>query len=127
MMRHAVAALAVTAAGLGLAPAAHADQTPTLGVAHPPGSPYATGLGTARPTGFSLGAVAASTIRNITWDSWGGPQATGHGVRSLGAATPEPEPINLIAKDLGTCGGQLVYRQIEETSPGSSGTTFDIC
>lgn len=128
-MRHAVAALAAIAAGLGLAPAAHADQTPTLGVTHPTGGgalQFATGLGTVRPTVFSLGSTASSTIRNISWDSWGGPQATGHGVRST-AAEPAPERIDLVAKDLGTCGGQLVYRQIEEASPGGSGTTFNIC
>lgn len=126
-MRHAIAALAVAVAGLGLAPLAHADQTPTLGVAKPAGYPDAEGLGTPRPTVFSIGATAMSTIQHITWDSWGGPQATGHGVHQA-AAMPAPERVNLVAKDLGTCGGQLAYRKIEESNPGdSSGTTFDIC
>ncbi|MEE2851454.1 MAG: hypothetical protein VX424_02235 [Actinomycetota bacterium] len=127
MMRHPIAAVAVATAGLGLAPLAHADQTPTLGIAKPAGLPYAEGLGSPRPAGFDLGGTAMSTIQHITWDSWGGPQATGHGSRQA-AAMPAPERIDLVAKDLGTCVGQLVYRQIEERAPGSSsGTTFDIC
>ncbi len=126
-MRHALAALAVAVIGLSLAPPARADQTPTLGVAKPAAYPDAEGLGTPSPTMFSIGATAMSTIQHITWDSWGGPQATGHGVRQA-AAMPAPERINLVAKDLGNCGGQLAYRKIEESSPGdSSGTTFDIC
>lgn len=125
-MRRGLAALAVTAAGFGLAPVAHADQTPTLGVTHPTGLQFATGLGTVRPTTFSLGSTATSTIRQISWDSWGGPQANGHGVHYDSTTNPD-QPIKLVARDLGTCGGQLVYRQIEETNPGSSGTTFDLC
>ncbi|WP_264028758.1 hypothetical protein [Mycobacterium mantenii] len=42
-----------------------------------------------------------STIRKINWDSWGGPHATGHGMRQA-AAMPAPETRNLVAKDLGT-------------------------
>jgi hypothetical protein len=126
-MRRGLAVLAV-AAGFGLAgaPVAHADQTPTLGVAHPSGLPDATGLGTVRPATFSLASMATGTIRQISWDSWGGPQATGHGVHYDSTTNPD-QPIRLVAQDLGTCGGQLVYRQIEEMNPGSSGTTFDLC
>jgi hypothetical protein len=121
---NAVAGIAVAAA-IAL-PAAHADPAPTLGVARPANLPDADGLGTARPTQFSLGSTAMSTIQHITWDSWGGPQATGHGTRQA-AAMPAPERIDLVAKDLGTCGGQLVYRQIEEDASGGPGTTFGIC
>lgn len=123
-MKYAIAALAV--AGLGVTPLAHGDQIPTLGVAKPAGSPWAEGLGTPRPTMFSLGSTAMSTIQHITWDSWGGQQAAGYGDRQA-AAMPAPERIDLVAKDLGTCGGQLAYRKIEENPGGSPGTTFDIC
>lgn len=126
-MKRAIALLAIAIAGSGLNPLAHADPSPTLGVLKPTGLPYAEGLGIARPTMFDLGGTAMSTIQHITWDSWGGPQATGHGDRQA-AAMPAPERMNLVAKDLGSCGGQLAYRKIEELSPGdSSGTTFDIC
>jgi hypothetical protein len=122
------AAIAAAAAGLVFAAPAHAE-VPTLGVAHPAGLPDAVGLGTVRPTGFSLGSMATSTIRQITWDSWGGSQAEGHGVVFDSIDNPNM-PINLVALDLGTCNGQLVYRQIDEIPPGQTydtGTVFDLC
>lgn len=130
-MRRGLAVLAVIAAGFGLAgaPAAHADQTPTLGVTHPAGLQFATGLGTVRPNEFSLGSMATSTIRQITWDSWGGSQANGHGVVFDSIDNPNM-PIRVVALDLGTCGGHLVYQQIDEIPPGrtyDTGTVFNLC
>src|SRR6185295_16288441 len=100
------AAIAAAAAGLVFAAPAHAE-VPTLGVAHPAGLPDAVGLGTVRPTGFSLGSMARSTIRDIVWDSWGGPQTIGHGVVFDSISDPNM-PITVVAQSLGDCGGHLV-------------------
>lgn len=126
MMRHTFAALAALATvSIGLAAPASAE-VPTLGVAHPKGLPDATGLGTVRPTVFSLASTASSTTRDVVWDSWGGAQATGHGVTANGASDPN-HPLNLVAQDLGACNGHLVYRQLQRIAPGERGVVDDLC
>lgn len=118
--------LGVGAAMVGIAPVAQADPVPTLGIAHPSSLPWADGLGTVRPSGFSLASTGSSTVRQVTWDSWGGPQATGHGLTANGADDPN-EPLTVVAFDLGPCDGQLVYRQLKRAAPGSTGVINDLC
>jgi hypothetical protein len=105
------------------APQAQADPVPKLGVAHP--YEYAEGFGTVRPVSFSLVSTASSTVQKITWDSWGGPQAIGHGLNPDGAGNPMV-PVTVTAFDLGPCNGQLVYRQVMRTPPGGS-DAHNIC
>lgn len=107
----------IMGAGSGFPPDAYADQVPTLGVAHP--YEYAEGFGTVRPSSFSLVSTASSTVQQITWDSWGGPQAIGHGLNPNGAGHPMV-PVEVRAFDLGICDGQYVYRQVMRTPPGES-------
>jgi hypothetical protein len=104
---------------VGIAPVAQADPVPTLGIAHPSSLPWADGLGTVRPGVFSLASTGSSTVRQVTWDSWGGPQATGHGLEANGADHPN-EPVTVVAFDLGTCDGQMIYRQLNRIGPGRS-------
>ncbi len=123
----AVAGLLAAATPFGAVPIAAADPVPTLGIAHP--YPDADGFGTVRPTWYSTGSTASSTVQNITWDAWGGAQATGHGSVSNGAAHP-PLSVDVVAGDLGMCAGQLVYRTVTTTTvndPGSSPFTENIC
>jgi len=104
---------------VGISPVAQADPVPTLGIAHPSSLPWADGLGTVRPGVFSLASTGSSTVRQVTWDSWGGPQATGHGLAANGADDPNV-PVTVVAFDLGTCDGQSVYRQLNRIGPGRS-------
>lgn len=102
---------AMIGGGIALAPQATAegDGIPTLGIAHP--YQWAEGFGTVRPTSFSFGSTASSTIRQVTWDSWGDAQATGHGLVFDGVDRPDVA-VTVVAFDLGDCNGQRVYRQV---------------
>jgi hypothetical protein len=102
----AVAALFGLAAFIAK-PVASADPVPTLGVDHP--FQWAEGFGTVQPQAFSIASTGSSTVTHVTWDSWGGPQAVGHGLDADGAYNP-PLHMKVVADDLGTCRGQLVYR-----------------
>jgi hypothetical protein len=125
-------AVGIAAAATGLAaiiaiPVAAADPVPTLGIAHP--YENADGFGTARPSWYSTGSTASSTVTDLIWDSWGGPQATGHGLVSNGAGHPKLH-LDVTAGDLGMCAGQLVYRTVTSTAtddPGSRPFTMNIC
>jgi hypothetical protein len=104
-----------------------ADSTPTLGVAHP--NEWAEGFGTVRPNTFSIASTASSTVRQIAWDSWGGPQAIGHGVTYGGVDDPDVA-VQVVAFDLGDCNGQFVYRQVARVAPGQSfnaGDGHNVC
>jgi hypothetical protein len=117
--------LAATAAYgpiIAVTPSAQADSAPTLGIAHPSSLPDATGFGTVRPRGFSTGSMATSTYRQISWDSWGGPRATGHGVVFEGVDNPNA-PLTVVAFDLGPCDGQLVYRKLSR----ATNDVVDLC
>ncbi|MEU6696742.1 hypothetical protein [Pseudonocardia sp. NPDC046786] len=92
-----------------------AGQTggPLLGV---PDRPNTRGLGEPRPALIDLGGTGATgVVRDVSWQDWGGPHATGTGTASyaapgapLSAATPQP--TTLVASDLGDCGGRTAYR-----------------
>lgn len=105
---------------------AQANPVATLGIAHPSSLPSADGLGTVRPGVFSLASTGSSTVRQVTWDSWGGPQATGHVLEANGADHPN-EPVTVVAFDLGACDGQLVYRQLKRIPPGGTGVIDNLC
>ncbi len=129
MKRHwriIVPGLVLGATMLGIAPAAQAAPVPTLGIAHP--YEYAEGFGTVKPDWFSLVSTASSTVQKITWDSWGGPTAVGHGLNPNGAGNPMV-PVTVTAFDLGDCNGQFVYRQVSRADPGKplSSDAHNIC
>ncbi|MCZ0911848.1 hypothetical protein O0V02_05335 [Gordonia amicalis] len=74
---------------------------------------YSVGYGTARPATLSLNSLCANTISDITWSTWGGPEAKGRGVLCAPAGSPESGgPVTLTATDRGTCAGRIAYRQL---------------
>jgi hypothetical protein len=115
------------ALGLSCAGPAGADPSPTLGTPHP--LQWAEGFGTVQPTYFSLASTASSTVTQITWDSWGGPQAIGHGLNADGVDSP-PLHVEVVAFDLGPCAGPPVYRKVARVTPGGQfdpNEATDIC
>jgi hypothetical protein len=109
------------------------DTTTTAPAAVPVlGQPWASsqqGYGQSRPTEISNGGDPTGIVTGITWQSWGGPKATGTGT---GSYDPPNQPVSnsiqttatVVAFDLGTCQGKLMYRAVEWYFPGE-GQTFD--
>lgn len=90
---------------------------------------WAEGFGTARPGGFSIASTAASTVGDITWQSWGGAEADGQGSsQQNGPGNPKTTTL-LRAADLGWCDGVWAYRSlVRASSPAKlSEGGLDIC
>jgi hypothetical protein len=123
---------AATSAPAASAPAA--ASTPASAPAAPSSSPAAVGLPTlgqpggdfAHGTGF--GQVKPPTVYNggdptglvskITWRSWGGATATGTGTSVYVAANQAvaagtEQGATIVAFNLGTCDGKLMYQAVE--------------
>ena len=120
-------AIAVAACSTTGAPSAAADPQPTLGRAW---SPSVRGYGTVQPVRVFNGGDPTGDIWDITWSSWGGAQATGRGLSygiPPGATTVAEsikQPATIVAYNLGTCNGQLMYQAAKWYFPGN-GETFD--
>ena len=87
---------------------------PVLGAKY---SPTSVGFGEVRPGTVDLGGTGIGIVREIRWDSWGGPMATGSG--TAGYATPDQpsveakqEPAKVVAYDLGNCQGEPAYVKV---------------
>jgi hypothetical protein len=87
------------------------------------------GLGQPHPVTISLGGDGTSWVKNIAWNSWGGPTAVGVGTgywegpgQIAAGATPEPATIE--AFDRETCGGKPMYGALEWYFP-EHGQHFD--
>jgi hypothetical protein len=122
--RRFAAALASAAALVGPAiagaPSASADPQPTLGRAW---APSVRGYGTLRPARVYNGGDPTGDIWDITWSTWGGERATGAGTSyweppDAGVAGSIKEPATIVAYNLGTCGGQLMYQAAKWYFPG---------
>jgi hypothetical protein len=66
---------------------------------------------------------------HITWSSWGSSTAAGTGTSdwvgpNQSVATGTQETVTIVAFDLGTCGGKLMYRAVEWYFP-QHGQKFD--
>jgi hypothetical protein len=75
------------------------------------------------------GGDPTGDFTNITWDSWGGPTADGHGTaewvgQTQVVAAGTLEPAQFRAYDLGTCQGQSVYLHLAVWFP-QHGQNFD--
>lgn len=118
---------------------ATAKVNPTLGR---PWAPDTEGFGEVRPSNLSNGGDPTGVVSNITWDTWGGPQATGHGTgwyyspeKGEDVAGGHSEPIRLVAYDLQVCGGRLMYRHLQEFfpqfgesfEPSNGEASYDLC
>jgi len=87
------------------------------------------GYGSARPATISNGGDPTGVVTNVSWQSWGGAQATGTGTAyydppNVPVAQSTPEQATVVAFDLGTCDGLYMYQAIEWYFP-SSGGSFD--
>jgi hypothetical protein len=66
-------------------------------------------------------------VDSIQWQSWGGPQAIGEGTAEYAPANEtawHTAPARVVAFDLGTCRGKLVYQAVEWYFP-QYGQTFN--
>jgi hypothetical protein len=125
--RRVAAATAVLAlAGGAAVPPASADPEPTLGQAW---TPNQDGYGMVRPAKVFNGGDPTGMIWDISWSSWGGERAEGTGTsywEAPGAAVAESvsRPATIVAYNLGTCDGQLMYQAAKWYFPGE-GESFD--
>ena len=105
-----------------------AGGQPTLGVAA--AFPGGTGFGQVQPPEISLGGDPTGTLSAITWQSWGGTQATGTGTSTYVApgktvAQGVQATATVVAYDLGTCGGAPAYQQVSWYFPEYGQTPAD--
>lgn len=116
--------LSATAVLIGLAiasaPAASADPQPTLGRVW---GQNQQGYGTVRPAKVFNGGDPTGMIWDITWSSWGDEQARGTGTANWeppGASVADSvnQPATIVAYNLGTCDGQLMYQAAKWYFPG---------
>jgi hypothetical protein len=91
-------------------------QEPILGHFWPPDS---KGYGTVRPTTIFNGGDPTGLVSHIRWHNWGKPLAVGIGEGDyvwpgLGVADGSTAAVaRIVAFDLGTCDGKLMYREVE--------------
>jgi hypothetical protein len=111
---------------------------PTLGVSGAFG-PSGVGFGQVKPAEISLGGDPTGVLGAITWQSWGGAQATGTG-RSTYVGPNQTvaqgllETATVVAYDLGTCKGATAYQKVRwyfpqqgETLGSGQISTIDTC
>lgn len=85
------------------------------------------GYGSARPTTISNGGDPTGIVTNVSWQSWGGPEAL---ATATGYYDPPNVPVykairekaTVVAFDLGICAGQYMYQGIEWYFPESGGS-----
>jgi hypothetical protein len=76
------------------------------------------GYGQVEPKEINNGGDPTGIVTGITWQSWGGSQATGMGTSTYVApnaitADGQEETATVVAFDLGTCKGQPAYQAVE--------------
>lgn len=76
------------------------------------------GFGEVRPATVFNGGDPTGLVTDITWSSWGGSTATGTGTSDYvgpnqTVAGGTQEKVTIVAFDLGTCGGTLMYQAVE--------------
>ena len=122
----AAAAAVLGLAGAAATPCASADPEPTLGQVW---GTNQRGYGTVRPATIDGGGSSTGLVENISWSSWGGPQATGTGT-ALWVPPGAPnaagvrQPANIVAYNLGTCNGKPAYQAVKWYFPGK-GESFN--
>jgi len=105
------------------------EANPTLGVAGAFG-PNGMGFGTVRPAEISFGGDPTGVLTGVTWQSWGGAQATGTGTSTYVApgqtvAQGTQETATVVASGLGTCKGAPAYQQVVWYFPQHGQTAAD--
>ncbi len=104
-----------------------AASLPALGL--PNLFPYSEGFGSVKPARVFNGGDPTGLFTDITWDSWGGPIAHGHGTANYeppnaSVAESYAQPADFAAYDLTTCGGKPTYRHLAVWFP-THGERFD--
>jgi hypothetical protein len=79
---------------------------------------HGTGFGQARPAEIFNGGDPTGLVNKITWQSWGGTTATGTGTSTYVAgnqpvADGTQQSATVVAFNLGTCAGKLMYQAVE--------------
>jgi hypothetical protein len=98
---------------------------------------HGQGFGEVQPATVFNGGDPTGLVTGITWSSWGSSTATGTGTSDYVGphhyvATGKQEKVTIVAFDLGTCGGKLMYQAVEWYFP-QHGQSFnpsqyeDIC
>jgi hypothetical protein len=87
------------------------------------------GFGQVKPTTVFNGGDPTGLVSGVAWKSWGGATATGTGISDYvgpdqSVAGGSQEPASVVAFDLGTCDGTLMYQAVEWYFP-QHGMTFD--
>lgn len=79
---------------------------------------HGAGFGLVRPARIFNGGDPTGLVTGIAWGSWGGASATGTGTSEYVAsgqpvAAGREEAATVVAFDLGTCDGKLMYQAVE--------------
>jgi hypothetical protein len=95
------------------------------------------GFGQVKPSKIFNGGDPTGLVTDVVWSSWGGAQATGSGTAvylrpNQTVAQGTEESATVVAFDLGTCDGKLMYQAVEWYFPQhgqsfSPNTYEDIC
>ncbi|HEY6277495.1 MAG TPA: hypothetical protein VIX86_14305 [Streptosporangiaceae bacterium] len=115
---------------------AKVSAVPTLG--RPAGLfAHGAGFGEVRPARIFNGGDPTGLLVHVVWTSWGGSRAVGTGTSDYvgpnqSVATGRQQQATVVAFNLGTCHGKLMYRAVEWYFP-QHGQSFsashyqDIC
>jgi hypothetical protein len=112
---------AVSSAPASAAPSSAAPSSPAAtAVLGQPTGVFArgSGFGQVRPPKVDNGGDPTGLVTGITWSSWGGTTATGTGTSTYVAgnqpvAAGTPQRVTIVAFNLGTCDGKLMYQAVE--------------
>ena len=117
---------AATAQAAAAKAAAAQAPVPTLGQIGGEATSDDQGFGLVRPSTVVYGGVL---FANVVWGSWGGPTAVGTGISDYSAPNQSVAggtqlPVTIVAFNLGTCDGKLMYQAFESYFP-ERGQVFD--
>lgn len=110
-----IVALAATAAVAGCSKGAASSAVAVLG--RPAGLfVHGTGWGKVRPAEIFNGGDPTGLVTHIRWSSWGGNTAQGTGKSDWpypSVAAGKEESVKIVAFNLGTCAGKVMYKAVE--------------
>jgi hypothetical protein len=119
-----------TAPASAAAPQAPAGSSPAVPVLGRLAGLFAqgAGFGQVKPAKIFNGGDPTGLVTQLAWSSWGGAKATGSGMSDYvgpgqSVATGSQQPVTVVAFNLGTCHGTLMYRAVEWYFAGE-GRTF---
>jgi hypothetical protein len=125
-----VAEVKAATAQAAAAKAAEAQApVPTLGQIGGEATSDGQGFGLVRPSTVFNGGDPSGLLANVVWGSWGGPTAVGTGISDYSAPNQSVAggtqlPATIVAFNLGTCDGKLMYQALEWYFP-ERGQVFD--